>query len=98
MSQFQLNFDSEDENGRPLGFIHGGSHEGEIVYLNGVKHKTKSKINNNEIAVLIEAIYRNMGNKVNMKTMERLREAILDRKRPANREIAQLYDMANQNA
>jgi energy-coupling factor transporter ATP-binding protein EcfA2 len=94
MSQFQLNFDSEDEHGRPLGFIHGGSHEGEIVYLNSVKHKTKSKIDNNEIAVLIEALYRNMGNKVNMKTMERLREAILDRKRPANREIAQLYDMA----
>ncbi len=94
MSQFQLNFDSEDEKGRPLGFIHGGENDGEIVYLNSVKHKTKSKIDNGEIAVLIQALYRNMGNKINMKTMERLREAILDRKRPASRELAQLYDMA----
>lgn len=91
---YQLNFDSEDEKGQPLGYIRGGKHEGEIVYLNGIKHKTKSKINNNEIAVLIEAIYRNMDNKINQKTMDRLREAILDRKRPANRELSQLYDMA----
>ena len=57
MSMFQLNYDTTDEkDGRPLGFIHGGSHDGEIVYLNSTKHKTKSKIDNNEIATLIQIL------------------------------------------
>ena len=83
------------DDGRPIAFINGGEHDHEILYLNNeTDHKIKKEIDIDEIAILIENLYRTMGNKITFKTLEQLREAILDHKRPANREIARHYDHA----
>ena len=83
------------DDGRPIAFINGGEHDHEILYLNNEPdHKIKKEIDIDEIAILIENLYRTMGNKITFKTLEQLREAILDHKRPANREIARHYDHA----
>ena len=83
------------DDGRPIAFINGGEHDHEILYLNNeTDHKIKKEIDIDEIAILIENLYRTMGSKITFKTLEQLREAILDRKRPANREIARHYDHA----
>ena len=88
---FNLNFDE----GRPLAFIKGGEHNKEILYLNDNKdHKNKKEINIDEIAILIENLYRTMNGKISFKTLEQLRDAIMDRKRPANRELGRHYDHA----
>ena len=88
---FNLNFDE----GRPLAYIRGGEHDQEILYLNSNnQHKIKKEINMNEIAGLIENLYRNMGSNISFVKLERLREAILEKKRPINRELAQFYDYA----
>jgi len=88
---FNLNFD----DGRPLAYIRGGSHDKEILYLNADKdHKVKKKIDMNEMASLIENLYRNMNGNISFVKLERLREAILEKRRPVNRELAQFYDTA----
>ena len=88
---FNLNFDS----GRPIAFINGGEFDKEILYLNSDKdHKIKKEINIDEIAILIENLYRTMNGKISFKTLEQLRDAIMDRKRPSNRELGRHYDHA----
>ena len=83
------------DDGRPIAFINGGEYDKEILYLNNEPdHKIKKEIDIDEIAILIENLYRTMGNKITFKTLEQLREAILDHKRPANRELSRHYDHA----
>ena len=95
MNNYQLNFDGNDKkNSQPLGYVRGGDADGEVLYLNRAEYNAKPQIEKEQIAILIEKLYRTMNNTLNIKTMERLKEAILDRKRPSNRELAQLYDHA----
>ena len=83
------------DNGRPIAFINGGEYDKEILYLNDEKeHKNKKELDIDEIAILIENLYRTMGSKISFKTLDQLREAILDKRRPANRELANHYDHA----
>ena len=83
------------DDGRPIAFINGGEYDKEILYLNNEPdHKIKKEIDIDEIAILIENLYRTMGNKITFKTLEQLREAVLDHKRPANRELSRHYDHA----
>tara|TARA_R110002153_G_scaffold138885_3_gene289496 strand:+ start:4534 stop:5463 length:930 start_codon:yes stop_codon:yes gene_type:complete len=88
---FNLNFDE----GSPIAYIKGGEHSGEILYRNSNKeHKNKKKIDMDEIAILIENLYRTMNGKLSFKTLEQLRDAIMEKKRPINRELARHYDHA----
>ena len=88
---FNLNFDE----GRPIAFINGGEYDKEILYLNSNKeHKNKKKVNIDDIAILIENLYRTMNGKISFKTLEQLRDAIMERRRPVNRELARHYDHA----
>ena len=88
---FNLNFDE----GSPVAYINGGEHNGEILYRNSNKdHKKKKKIDIDEVAILIENLYRTMNGKLSFKTLEQLRDAIMERKRPVNRELARHYEHA----
>ena len=88
---FNLNFD----DGSPIAYINGGEHNKEILYRNSNKdHKNKKKINIDEIAILIENLYRTMNGKMSFKTLEQLRDAIIEKKRPINRELGRHYDHA----
>jgi uncharacterized protein YerC len=88
---FNLNFDE----GSPIAYINGGEHNSEILYRNNNKdHKNKKKIDMDEIAILIENLYRTMNGKLSFKTLEQLRDAIIERKRPVNRELARHYEHA----
>lgn len=88
---FNLNFDE----GRPIAYINGGEYDKEILYLNSNKeHKNKKEINIDEIAILIENLYRTMKGQISFKTLEQLRDAIMERRRPVNRELARHYDQA----
>jgi hypothetical protein len=88
---FNLNFDE----GSPIAYITGGEYDGEILYRNNNKdHKNKKKIDMDEIAILIENLYRTMNGKLSFKTLEQLRDAIMERKRPVNRELARHYEHA----
>ena len=88
---FNLNFDE----GRPKAFINGGEFNKEILYLNNNKnHEKKKKVNIDEIAILIENLYRTMNGKISFKVLEQLRDAIMERRRPVNRELSRHYDHA----
>jgi len=88
---FKLNFDK----GKNIAYINGGEHNNEILYLNNDKNHTKKKqIDIDEIAILIENLYRSMNGNMSFKTVEQLRDAIMSRKRPVNRELKQHYDHA----
>tara|TARA_R110001599_G_scaffold300265_1_gene505322 strand:- start:298 stop:1227 length:930 start_codon:yes stop_codon:yes gene_type:complete len=88
---FNLNFDE----GRPKAFINGGNYDKEILYLNNNKdHEKKKKVNIDEIAILIENLYRTMNGKISFKVLEQLRDAIMERRRPVNRELSRHYDHA----
>jgi hypothetical protein len=88
---FNLNFDS----GSPIAYINGGEHDKEILYRNDNKdHKKEKKVNIDEIAILIENLYRTMNGKLSFRTLEQLRDAIMNRKRPVNRELGRHYDHA----
>ena len=82
------------ESGKPLALIKGGEYDDEIIHLNSDISKDKKKLDMNSVASMIENLYRTMGNKLNHKQMEVLRESILSNRRPANRELAQFYDMS----
>ena len=70
---FNLNFDE----GRPIALINGGDYDTEILYLNDNKdHKNKKKVNIDEIAILIENLYRTMNGKISFKTLEQLRDEL----------------------
>ena len=91
---FNLSFD-ETEKSRNIAYIDGGNDDKEILYINSdVEHKNKKKIAMNEIAILIENLYRTMNGSVSFKLLEQLREALLKKKPPVNRELKQLYDRA----
>ena len=88
---FKLNFDT----GKNIAYINGGENNNEILYLNSDKdHQKKKQIDIDEIAILIENLYRSMSGNMSFKTVEQLRDAIMSRKRPVNRELKQHYDHA----
>jgi hypothetical protein len=88
---FQLNFD----DGRPIAYINGGEYDEEILFINGNKdHKNKKKIDMDEMAILIENLYRTMNGRLSFRTLEILRDAIMNKKRPVNRELSRHYDHA----
>ena len=83
------------DSGRPLAMIRNGNLDKEIVHINTDIEKTKKKeLDTDQTAILIENLYRNMGNKLNFRKMELLRDAIQNKRRPVNRELAQFYDHA----
>tara|TARA_R110002126_G_scaffold74443_3_gene185694 strand:+ start:3672 stop:4604 length:933 start_codon:yes stop_codon:yes gene_type:complete len=84
-----------DDAQKPLAFITGGENDKEIISLDSsMEKKPKKKLNMDKTAILIENLYRSMGNKLSFNKMDQLREAIHAKKRPVNREIAQFYDHA----
>ena len=88
---FQLNFD----DGRPIAYINGGEFDEEILFINGNKdHQNKKKIDMDEMAILIENLYRTMNGRLSFRTLEILRDAIMEKKRPVNRELSRHYDHA----
>tara|TARA_R110002126_G_scaffold37200_3_gene112594 strand:- start:1981 stop:2913 length:933 start_codon:yes stop_codon:yes gene_type:complete len=88
---FKLNFDC----GRNIAYINGGENNNEILYLNADKnHQKQKQIDMDEIAILIENLYRSIRGNMSFKTLEQLRDAIISRKRPVNRELKQHYDHA----
>tara|TARA_R110000850_G_scaffold84115_1_gene180504 strand:+ start:656 stop:1588 length:933 start_codon:yes stop_codon:yes gene_type:complete len=86
-----------DDAQKTLAFITGGEYNNEIISLDSsLDKKPKKKLNMDKTAMLIENLYRSMGNKLSFNKMDQLREAIHAKKRPVNREIAQFYDHAMQ--
>ena len=91
---FNLTFD-ESEKSRNIAYIDGGEYDKEILYINSdMEHKNKKTIAMNEIAILIENLYRTMNGSVSFKLLEQLRESLLKKKPPVNRELKQHYDRA----
>lgn len=83
------------DSGRPLAMIRNGHLDKEIVHINTDIEKNKTKeLDTDQTAILIENLYRTMGNKLNFRKMELLRDAIQNKRRPVNRELAQFYDHA----
>jgi hypothetical protein len=85
---FYLNFD----DGQPLAYINGGEYDKEIVYLTDKQKKKKKEIDMNEMAILVENIFRTMKGRMSFQKLENLQDAIMNKKRPVNRELAQHYD------
>ena len=67
------------DSGRPLAMIKGGKYDKEILHINtDIEKKTKEKeIDIDETAIMIENLYRSMGNKISFRKMELLRDAAL---------------------
>ena len=83
------------DSGRPLAMIRNGKFDKEILHINTDIEKSKKKeLDTDQTAILIENLYRTMGNKLNFRKMELLRDAIQNKRRPVNRELAQFYDHA----
>tara|TARA_R110000796_G_scaffold37061_1_gene93779 strand:+ start:158 stop:1084 length:927 start_codon:yes stop_codon:yes gene_type:complete len=81
------------DSGRPLAMIKDGKFDKEILHINTDIEKTKKKeLDTDQTAILIENLYRTMGNKLNFRKMELLRDSIQNKRRPVNRELAQFYD------
>ena len=84
------------DSGRPLAMIRGGRFDKEVLHVNtDIEKKKKEKtLDNDETAILVENLYRSMGGKLSFRKMDQLREALHDKRRPVNRELAQIYDHA----
>ena len=81
------------DSGRPIAMFKNGKYDKETLYINTDVEKTKTKeLDTDKTAILIENLYRTMGNKLNFRKMELLRDAIEQKRRPVNRELAQFYD------
>tara|TARA_R110000851_G_scaffold95135_1_gene206639 strand:- start:4 stop:933 length:930 start_codon:yes stop_codon:yes gene_type:complete len=81
------------DSGRPLAMIKNGKYDKEILHINtDVEKKKVKELDVDETAILIENLYRNMGNKLSFRKMEMLRDSIHSNIRPVNRELAQFYD------
>ena len=89
-----MNFNLNTETGSKLGYIKGGKYDKEIINLSDRINNKDKNIDVNEMAILIENLYKNMGGRVNFKQLEELQNSILDKKRPKNRTIARYYDQA----
>tara|TARA_R110000796_G_scaffold66891_2_gene153721 strand:+ start:1564 stop:2505 length:942 start_codon:yes stop_codon:yes gene_type:complete len=91
---YKLSFDDNVKDARPIAFVTGGEHNDSILSLVEEKHNNKKDVDKNEIIILIENLYRQMNGHISFTTLEQLKNAIVDRKRPANRELAIHYDHA----
>ena len=82
------------DSGRPLAMIKNGKYNKEIIHINSdIEKKPKQKeIDIDETSILIENLFRHMGNKLSFRKMELLRDSIHEKRRPVNRELAQFYD------
>ena len=90
----KLSFDDDVPDSRPVGFVTGGEHNDSILSLVEESYKNKKDVDKNEIIILIENLYRSMNGNISFTTLEQLKNAITDRKRPANRELAIHFDHA----
>tara|TARA_R110002073_G_scaffold2239_2_gene15405 strand:+ start:1806 stop:2738 length:933 start_codon:yes stop_codon:yes gene_type:complete len=89
--KFNFNFD----DGKPVGYIKGGINNKEIIYLSDKDHsENKKKYNIDEMALLVENLYKGMKGRLSFKKLEQLQDAIISRQRPINRELANQYDEA----
>ena len=91
---YKLSFDDNVKDARPIGFVTGGEHNDSILSLVEESYKNKKDVDKNEIIILIENIYRSMNGNISFTTLEQLKNAIVDKKRPSNRELAVHYDHA----
>ena len=84
------------DSGRPLAMIKGSKYDKEILHVNtDIEKKKKDKeIDVDETAIMIENLYRSMGSRLSFRKMELIRDAIHSKRRPVNRELAQIYDHA----
>ena len=83
------------KEGRPLAVIVGGEHDGKTLHVQSNFDKRgaeKQELDQDQTAVIISELYRVMGNKLSYKKMDQLRQAIHDKSRPVNRELAGIYD------
>ena len=91
---FNLTFD-DIENSPNMAYVEGGEYDKEILFLNNDSdHKNKKKINTDDINILIENLFRTMNGKISFKTLDQLRDAIINKKEPTNRELKQHYKQA----
>jgi hypothetical protein len=89
-----MNFNLNLNNGRDLAYIKGGKNNNEIVYLGDKEDQGNKKINVDDMALLVENLYKNMGGRVNFKQLEELQNSIMDKKKPTNRTLGRYYDQA----
>lgn len=84
------------DSGRPIAMIRGGKYDKETLHVNTdiEKKKKEKEIDSDQTAILIENLYRSMGNKLSFRKMEMLRDALHEKRRPVNRELASFYDHA----
>ena len=84
------------DSGRPLAMVKGGKYDKETLHINtDIEKKTKQKeIDIDKTAIMIENLYRSMGGRLSFRKMELIRDAIHSKRRPVNRELAQIYDHA----
>ena len=90
---YKLSLDDMEET-RPLAYVEGGDFDKSILSLVEESHKNKKDVDHNEIAILIENLHRSMHGSVSFTMLEQLKNAIVDKRRPANRELAVHYDHA----
>ena len=90
----KLSFDDDVPDARPVAFVTGGEHNDSILSLVEESYKNKKDVDKNEIIILIENLYRSMNGNISFTTLEQLKNAIVDKRRPANRELAIHYDHA----
>lgn len=89
--KFNLNFD----DGKSLAYIKGGIYDKEIIYLSDKDQKeNKKKVDIDDMALLVENLYKNMKGRLSFKKLEQLQDAIMTKERPINRELANHYDEA----
>tara|TARA_R110002049_G_scaffold50456_1_gene143267 strand:- start:272 stop:1207 length:936 start_codon:yes stop_codon:yes gene_type:complete len=84
------------DSGRPIAMIKNGKYDKEVLHINTdiEKKKKEKELDSDETAILIENLYRSMGNKLSFRKMELLRDSIHEKRRPVNRELAAFYDHA----
>ena len=89
-----MNFNLNTERGSKLGYVRGGKYDKEIIHISDTINNKDKNIDVDEMAYLIENLYKNMGGRVNFKQLEELQNAIIDKKKPTNRTISRYYDQA----
>jgi hypothetical protein len=87
-----MNFNLNTESGSKLGYIKGGKYDRQIIHISD--QLNKKNIDVNDMAILIENMYKNMSGRVNFKQLEELQNSILDKKRPNNKVLGRYYDQA----
>ena len=91
---YKLSFDDDIEKARPLAYVDGGEFDKTILSLVEESHKNQKDLDKNELAILIENLHRSMHGSVSFQMLEQLKNAIQDKRRPANRELGVHYDHA----